>query len=855
MMLQYQQIKAEYRDCLLLFRLGDFYELFLDDAEVGAQILGITLTARPRGKDGDIPMAGVPFHAAENYINKLLKAGHKVALCEQVSDANQKGLTERAVVKVLTPGTQIDQAALESTRHNILASLVGVDDHLGLVLIEVSTGSVWFQTYPKSDRHQVEAHLQQFAPIESVVQEPIASTWEPILNRDWLITNRAFQVSSFKLDTIWEDNQLPSELKQVKNLARLALIQGLKYIQDSHFQLPTHLQPPKKISEQASVWLDPATSANLELFSSTSSNRPEAHLYGFLNQTHTPMGARLLRLWLQQPLRRISAINLRQQVVSFLLKEVELADDLSANLSRLGDVERLNSKIHLGQANPKEVLQYAQLIDQLIQVSKPINQVLEQTKYSLIQPISTKAISGLSQKVKTRIKDDAPGNFHTRSYIQTGWHEAYDQLYQQIRQYKQKIADYQEKQRNKTNISSLKISYNKVFGYYIEISKAHTKPIPSDYQRKQTLTNAERYTTEFLQQQEEAILSRQNKLESLERELFDQLINQLRQTSNRVQTAAQTIAHLDCLLTFARLAQEFELSQPHLHSGNELKIVSGKHPVITKLLPQGKFVPNHTQLATQDQPQFLHLITGPNMAGKSVYMRQVGLIVLLAHLGCFVPAKQATIPLVDAIFVRSGAGDIISEGLSTFMVEMTETASILNRATPKSLIILDEIGRGTTTYDGISIAWSVAEFICKQLKAKTLFATHYHELQELPDLCPEQAANYYAMVEKHQDELVFIHRIMPGKAKASYAIDVAARAKMPDAVLTQARNKLKQLETKSQTHQSESKTVNQQKNLLLSDIETQIKQLDVAKTTPLEALNKLAQLQELINTAASKPNN
>lgn len=859
MMQQYMEIKRDYLDCMLLFRLGDFYELFLDDAEIGAKVLGITLTARPRGKDGDIPMAGVPYHSADSYIAKLVRAGHKVAICEQVSEPDSKGIVERQVVRIITPGTITDEANLDHRSHNYLLSLTANESHLGLTFAELTTGEILIS---QIERDQISTRLPnelaRFMPAEIIHPTEL----DPNIVR---LLQAYPQCKRFELNK-WADyitsplaylrqhltsSQLsPLELKANQPLTQ-ALVASLKYLSHTQQQLVKHLHSIHYFDETDSVIIDQSTINNLELFTTLRDGQRRGSLIDVLDQTQTAMGSRLLRHWLKHPLKKLDVINRRLDTVSFFLDQPTLFQQITEHLNQITDLERLLTRINLNQANPKDLLRLQSTIEQIANTKRLLSQTSDPLLQTQCQAIDTQIVQ-LTSLIKDWLKDSVPVDPKKGNFIRAGIDQELDSLRQVIKKSKDWIARSQEAERERTGIGSLKIKFNKVFGYYIEVSKANLDQVPDDYDRKQTLVNSERFITPELKHHEEIILSHEAKALALELTLFTKLLDRIIELTRQLQRAAQSIAIIDCLVSLASVAKEQGYFRPNMSDGGAVKLTDSRHPVVEQLVADKSFVPNDVNL---NQDQQLLIITGPNMAGKSVFMRQVALITLMAHIGSFVPAKQATIGLVDRVFVRSGAGDAISQGLSTFMVEMVETAQILNLATDKSLVIMDEIGRGTTTYDGISIAWAVAEYLVTQIGAKTLFATHYHELQTLEDEYPDKIKNYYAAVEQHQGEPVFIHRILPGKAQASYGISVAKLAGVPHEVARQAHRVLATLETTENVAKPENpQPVAHQLSPLDESNEYQplierLKDIDVSCTTPLEALQLLAELQKQVASA------
>lgn len=848
MMQQYVEIKKQYQDCLLFFRLGDFYELFLDDAIIGAEILGITLTARPRGKDGDIPMAGVPYHSATSYINKLIQAGHKIAICEQTSPAEAGNLVDRDVVRIITPGTVLEESSLDHKHHNFIACLAQDKQELGLALVDLSTGQVFLHQSSLAE-DQLQTILDQFNPKELILSAKLQdSIRQSLLKSDRYLIFEAkpwLKQISKQTNRLFKKSKLTGLSLAGFQPALLALTNTIAYLEKTQFQELDHLQPIQLINPRESLMLDNSTLNNLELFQTIRDQRKAGSLIQILDQTQTAMGGRLLRLWLKQPLTNLEKIEARQSSISYLLEETHLRQNLEARLSQIGDLERLTARLSLEASNPKDLLRLKDSLEQ----SLLLKDLLSSTTDPLLQSQNQEIAPQLKQTIKIiqeTIRDSAPTDPAKGQVIQTGINQDLDHLQEQIKTSKDWIAQTEQAERQRTGISSLKIKCNKVFGYYIEISKANLDQVPDDYQRKQTLVNAERFFTPELKHHEEIILTNQDKATQLEQEILTELINQVLSRTQLLQQTATAVAQIDCLLSLTLVAWKNGYHRPEFSDSGRIEIEAGRHPVIEQLLDSNQFVPNDTKL----DPCQLWVITGPNMAGKSVYMRQVALLCLLAQTGSFIPAKSARLTILDRIFVRSGASDMITQGLSTFMVEMTETAFILSQATKDSLVIMDEIGRGTTTYDGISIAWAVAEYLVKEIGAKTLFATHYHELQNLEDEFPEQIANYYAAVEEHQDKPVFIHRILEGKAQSSFGIAVAQMAGVPESVIASAQARLRSLESLANLDLPDQAISTQPeppdcKHLAIQEL---LEEIDLAQTTPLEALNILAKVVKELET-------
>jgi DNA mismatch repair protein MutS len=794
MMQQYAAIKQEYSDCLLMFRLGDFYELFLDDALVGAKVLDIILTRRPRGKDGDIPMAGVPFHAADAYIAKLVKAGYKVAICEQISEPNGKGVVERDVVRIVTPGTILDEKNLTAKEHNYTMSVSFGDDTVGLAVADISTGD--FQTTELHYSDNLAAILAneyaRFRPSECIID---LNTYNNASLLKLLKPNRSVNIYWFDQWDAHAENaeKLLKKHFNVKSLRGFGLADKphalratgalLGYLAHTQKNNISHIKKPVTYAPGEHVILDASTISNLELFQTIRDGEDQGSFIGCIDQTKTAIGGRMLRSWVREPLRNKKEIETRQSVVESLLHERTIRTKVRAELQTMYDLERILSRLSVGIGNPHDLIN----LKTTLQAGNRVHQLLVPLSHQSVQGLieNIPDCTSITQTIEKYIASIPPFDPKSGDLINEGVDQELDDLRESIRDSKQWIAQLETNERQRTGIGSLKVKFNSVFGYYIEITKSNLDAVPSDYIRKQTTVNAERFITRELQEYEAKVLHGQELINAREYQLFTELIKNILDTTAILQQIAQNIATIDCLVSFAELAEHQRYTKPTITSDGEIKIEDGRHPVVEQF-QETSFVPNNTLLNQTDHQ--LLLITGPNMAGKSVYMRQVALITLMAHIGSFVPARKAAISLVDRIFVRSGASDSIGRGLSTFMVEMVETAYILNHATRDSLIIMDEIGRGTSTYDGISIAWAIAEFLVTHPEhaAKTLFATHYHELQQLEKQHPAHIKNFHMAIEESGNSPVFLYRMIRGGAIGSYAIAVAKLAGVPDHVTKRA---------------------------------------------------------------------
>ena len=800
MMRQYHDIKREHPGMLLFFRLGDFYEMFYEDAILASRELEITLTSRNRDRTGDpIPMCGVPHHSVNNYLARLVRKGHKVAICEQTEDPRQvKGIVRREVTRIVTPGTAIEEGLLDSRENNFIAGLVETQERVGASFLDLSTGEfllsefsgiqAWSEMQQElvhfqprelilSEEHQEKLSAQVPADLRDRTVKTPQSPWTFNLDYCKRILLEHFQVSTL------EGFGLNGHRAAI--CAAGALLHYVKETQKSQLAHITHLH---FLETSRHLKLDESTVLNLELVRGFDGNK-QWTLLAVLDLTETAMGARLLRSWMLRPSLDLTRINERLDAIQELSQSVVGMDRLSQVFKAIQDLERLLSRITMETANARDLLALKNSLQQLPQVSELLDGYssrLLSTQLDLLQD--------LVQLLEQAIAADPPVSLNEGGLIRTGFHAELDALREITRSGKSFIARLESQEREKTAIPSLKVKYNKVFGYFIEITKTHLASVPTHYIRKQTLVGSERYITPELKEYEEKVLTAQEKIFELEKDLFLELRKQVGQRAKRIQQTAQTIACIDCLLALAQVAKKYRYVRPQLDETHEMAIRGGRHPVV-ELQSSDPFVPN--DLICQADGDQLLILTGPNMGGKSTYLRQNALIVIMAQMGSFVPADEAHIGVVDRIFTRVGANDNLARGRSTFMVEMIETATILNSATPRSLILLDEVGRGTATFDGLSIAWSVAEYLLTQekRKARTLFATHYQELAKLEELY-EGAKNYCVRVQESDRKIVFFHRVAPGVASKSYGIEVARLAGLPQGVIGRAREILSRLERK-----------------------------------------------------------
>lgn len=853
LMKQYNEIKRKYPDACLLFRVGDFYETFGEDAIRAAKILGITLTKRGAGSETETALAGFPHHSINTYLPKLVKAGLRVAICDQLEDPKMtKTIVKRGVTELVTPGVSMNDEVLQSKSNNFLASVYFSKKQLGISFLDVSTGE--FLTSQGNEEY-IDKLLQNFNPSEILVQKANKTQFKEIFGEkfntfyleDWVYKedyafetlNNHFQTTSLKGFGI---DELPDGI-----IASGAI---LYYLSETQHNKVQHIANIQRIAEDAYVWMDRFTIRNLELYHSHSQNA--VTLLDVIDKTLSPMGSRLLKRWLALPLKDIHKIRNRHEVVSYLKDNEEVFQKMQYQIKQISDLERLISKVATGKISPREVIHLKESLDAII----PIKTIAQESKQEAVRTIgdSLNSCDLLREKIGITLNQDAPVAIAKGNAIATGVHPELDELRSIAFSGKEFLEGIEKRESEATGISSLKISFNNVFGYYIEVRNTHKDKVPAEWIRKQTLVNAERYITEELKEYETKILGAEEKIHQIESQLFEQLIAWISTYIKQVQLNANLVAQLDCLISFAQLAIENNYVCPVLDESFDLEITNGRHPVIEKQLPVGvPYVPNDVFLDREGQQVIM--ITGPNMSGKSAILRQTALIVLLAQMGSFVPAEKVRMGIVDKIFTRVGASDNISMGESTFMVEMNETASILNNISDRSLVLLDEIGRGTSTYDGISIAWAIAEFLHENpARAKTLFATHYHELNEMTELLP-RIKNYNVSVKELKDTVLFIRKLVRGGSAHSFGIHVAKMAGMPQTVIQKAQKILKKLE---KNHSGESlngiKAPKDEMQLnifnlddpLLEEIREDIVGLDINTLTPIEALMKLNELKRML---------
>ncbi len=863
LMKQYNEIKRKYPDACLLFRVGDFYETFGEDAIRASKILGIVLTKRGAGSETETALAGFPHHSLNTYLPKLVKAGLRVAICDQLEDPKMtKTIVKRGVTELVTPGVSMNDEVLQSRSNNFLASVYFGKKQLGVSFLDVSTGE--FLTAQGNEEY-IDKLLQNFIPSEILIQKNNRNQFKELFGERFNVFYLEDWV--YKEDYAFETLNNHFQTKSLKGFGIEELLDGiiasgaiLFYLSETQHNKVQHITNIQRIAEDAYVWMDRFTIRNLELYHSHSHNA--VTLLDVIDKTLSPMGSRLLKRWLALPLKDIHKIRSRHEVVSYLKQNSEILQNMQNQIKQISDLERLISKVATGKISPREVIYLKESLDAII----PIKSIALESKQEAVRVIgdSLHSCDLLREKIKTTLNQDAPVAIAKGNAIANGVHVELDELRNIAFSGKEYLEGIERRESELTGISSLKISFNNVFGYYIEVRNTHKDKVPAEWIRKQTLVNAERYITEELKEYETKILGAEEKIHQIESQLFEQLVSWIATYIKQVQLNANLIGQLDCLISFAQLAIENDYVCPTLDETFELEITNGRHPVIEKQLPVGiPYVPNDVFLDRESQQ--LIMITGPNMSGKSAILRQTALIVLLAQMGSFVPAEKVRMGIVDKIFTRVGASDNISMGESTFMVEMNETASILNNISDRSLVLLDEIGRGTSTYDGISIAWAIAEFLHENpARPKTLFATHYHELNEMSELLP-RIKNYNVSVKELKDTVLFIRKLVAGGSAHSFGIHVAKMAGMPQMVIQKAQKILKKLE---KNHSSESlngiKSVKDGSSLkgeqaqqmqlnifnlddpLLEEIREDIMNLDINILTPIEALMKLNELKRLL---------
>ncbi|MFB6232066.1 MAG: DNA mismatch repair protein MutS [Salinibacter sp.] len=802
LMRQYYNIKEHHPKAILLFRMGDFYETFDDDAKTVSRLLGITLTERNNGDADDVPMAGFPHHALDSHLPKLIRSGLRVAICEQTEDADDSSgkVVDRDVVEVVTPGVSFHDQLLNPKQSNFLAAIhfgTGRDsDRIGFSFIDATTGEF---SVTEAGIEQIQDLIQTVAPSEVIVDKRRTDRLQQHLREiPFTVTEQEDWV--FKYDFAYQTLLEHFETHSLKgfgvdemDLGVVAAGAALHYLGETQKGKLPHVRKIKRYSKEEHIALDPETKRNLELVQSIQDDGHEGTLVSILDDTETPMGGRRLRAWLVRPLREVERIQSRLDAVDAFVNDRGLRGDLRDELAQMGDLERLAGKVATGRASPGDLIDIKRTLRRLPAVADLLVGADSDALAAIEERLSL--CPDVVERVQSALVDDPPAKVSEGGLIRDGYSEELDELRTIAQEGKAWVANLEQEESERTDIPSLKVGFNKVFGYYIEITDTHADKVPDDYIRKQTLVDSERYVTPELKEMEEKILTAEEKIETLEQELFDELRDIIAQKTGVLQQNAELLAHLDCFSSLAEVAQQNDYVRPTVDDSLAIDIEDGRHPVVEQTLPAGEpFIPNDVYVDPDDE-QIL-IITGPNMAGKSVALRQVGLITLLAQVGSFVPADSARIGVVDRIFTRVGASDNLAAGESTFLVEMNEAANILNNATSRSLILFDEVGRGTSTFDGLSIAWAIVEYLHErpEVAARTLFATHYHELNAMADRL-ERVHNYRIQVSEHDGEIVFLRKLIPGGADHSYGIEVAKMAGLPDAVIARAREVLQNLES------------------------------------------------------------
>ena len=867
LMQQHRAIKQKYPDAILLFRVGDFYETFGEDAIIASQVLGITLTKRNNGAASSSELAGFPHHALDTYLHKLVKAGYRVAICDQLEDPKQaKGIVKRGVTEMVTPGVATNDKLLEHNSNNFLAGIHFTEDKLGIALLDISTGEFFAA---EGDTEYIDKLLQSLKPAEVIFQRSSQKYFKETFGTRFY----TYTLESWIFDEAFATELLLKHFQThslkgfgIENMHCGIVAAGavLHYLKETEHPNLQHITTVQRIERDDHLWMDRFTIRNLELLSSGAEQGN--NLLKVLDNTVSPMGARLLKRWMVLPLLDIKKINERLDLVEYFIKETDTRKNIQHLIKQCGDVERLVSKIPVKKINPREVIHLAKGLQQTEQVK----QICSASGNAYLKRLgdALNPCQYISNKIISEIVEHPPVAINKGNSIKEGVHEELDMLRKISKGGKEYLLEIQQKEAERTGITTLKIGFNNVFGYFLEVTNSHKQKAPADWIRKQTLANAERYITPELKEYEEKITGAEEKIMAIETELYDKLLIELQDYIASIQVNGNILAILDCIICFAENALHYNYKKPELHDGVELDVKDCRHPVIERNLPAGEqYIANDILLNPEEQQVII--LTGPNMSGKSAILRQTALVTLMAHMGSFVPASAARIPLTDKIFTRVGASDNLSGGESTFMVEMNETASIINNISPRSLILLDEIGRGTSTYDGISIAWSIVEFLHSSTAApKTLFATHYHELNELENKLP-RVKNYHVTNKEVANKIIFLRKLAPGGSTHSFGIHVAKMAGMPPSLIDRANEILAQLEEKhvddekseSQEDRKVRKTEDNVKRLsttkmqlsifdahsqTFADIRTVLENMDINRLTPVEALMKLNDIKKMI---------
>jgi DNA mismatch repair protein MutS len=880
-MRQFADLKKKYSDSILFFRMGDFYETFWEDAKTASEELDIVLTSRSSDDKARIPMAGVPYHSVEPYIARLVKKGYKVAICEQLEDPRKvKGIVKRDVVRVITPGTAVDDYLLEGSSNNFLSAFVKDGKTVGLSFVDVSTGEFFatqFELDREGGRGRLRTELERFRPSEYIVPTILRDEFEGMVSN----TSNGPKISQFDAPSLRGEKGAEEYLKkhfrvvsmEAFGLGEMALAVeasalALNYLYETQKTALDHINRITPYSSGKFMVLDATTLRNLEVLSNIRDGTSKNTLLDVLDKTRTPMGSRLLRKWLLQPLMNTKKINERLDAVEIMVNRTAMRHDLGDLLRSIGDPERLIGKVVYGNANPKELVALKNTLKLVPKIRELVKESIDASKGGALGSIGNDLVDmGTTVKfLEESISEEPPRNLKDGGVIREGFNTELDLLRTSSTEGRKWIAELERTERRNTGIKSLKVGYNQVFGYYIEVTKSHLSKVPAHYQRKQTLANAERFVTHELKEKEDVILGADEKIQELEQELYKEILGKVSTEVVHVQGIARALAELDSYLSFATIALSNDFVKPEVNDGDAITIKDGRHPMVESTVDA--FVPNDSDLDNAGNQ--LIILTGPNMSGKSTYMRQTALIVLMAQMGSFVPAKQASIGTVDRIFTRVGAFDDLTSGQSTFMVEMLELANILNTSTSKSLVLMDEIGRGTSTFDGLSIAWAVAEYIHNigRKGVKTLFATHYHQLTELESSL-KRVKNSHVAVKEERDEIIFLRKVVPGATDKSYGIQVAKLAGIPKEVISRSKEILAEIEAQNiaigdgaqekprkgrgRPRYTQVLLLGEQDDVPKKEILKEIEDLDVHKMTPLEAIHKLDELKKKLKEGKGKP--
>ncbi len=856
MMQQYMEIKSRYKDSILFFRLGDFYEMFFEDAIIASRELEITLTKRDAGMEEKAPMCGVPHHVADGYISKLVEKGYKVAICEQVEDVSQaKGIVKRDVVKVVTPGTITDEKVLDDKRNNYLAAVYLLDENVGISYVDNSTGELYTTDYRSNDSEInsfILNELGKISPSEILVNESlvldkklvrlIKNNIDPYLN----IVKDEY-IHSLDIDKILLDKFSKEELVSIDNkvFSKIGTALLIDYLLSTEKSSLDHINEINYYKANNYMVLDYSTRTNLEIHETIISKDKKGSIVGFLDDTSTAMGARLLRKWIEQPLINIDRIRARNEAVGYLVENLMVKDEITAILKKIYDLERLTSKVSTANCNGRDLISIKNSLEEL----PDLKNILKISENPSLRNLGKRIdpLEDIYKLISEAIEDNPPITITEGKLIKLGFDEELDEIKEVAIKGKDWLAQLEKKEKEISGINNLKIGFNKILGYYFEVTKANIPKVREHFIRKQTLTNSERYFTQELKDMEDKILNAESRLLEYEYKVFLKVRDKVKNESSRLQSTSRLIASLDVLASFAETAHKYNYSKPDLNLDGVIEIKDGRHPVVERTITDKVFVPNDSYLDLDKD--MIQIITGPNMAGKSTYMRQIAIITLMAHIGSFVPASSANISIVDRIFTRIGAADNLSQGESTFMVEMNEVSNIVRSATRQSLIILDEVGRGTSTYDGLSIAWALVEHISEKIGAKTLFATHYHELIQLEDKF-SNIKNLTILAEEKGEDVIFLRKVVKGSTNRSYGIEVARLAGIDKSIINRAREILYSIENSDEyinskeikEDKSQINLIDLRKEVLLKDLSD----IDVDNMTPKEAMDTLYSIVEKV---------